>query len=223
MRNKPVTDQLMEYIEKLYCNELPTSASEIRQNYQARGRYATPDVQVSPIEGRFIQLLLMLIKAESVLEVGTMHGYSSSWILSALPEGGSLITIEKSLEAYEMASTNIKADGRVQLVNADANQFLPQLEQTFDAIFIDGNKSSYPFYLKQSARLLKTGGMLIVDDALLLSDMWLNSNTSELSSMQKGLIDFNLELSKSRFFQGLALPMFHGIAIAIRSDGRYIE
>jgi predicted O-methyltransferase YrrM len=122
-----------------------------------------------------------------------------------------------------MASTNIKADGRVQLVDADANQFLPQLEQTFDAIFIDGNKSSYPFYLKQSARLLKTGGMLIVDDALLLSDMWLNSNTSELSSMQKGLIDFNLELSKSRFFQGLALPMFHGIAIAIRSDGRYIE
>jgi|GEM_PF-250819 len=208
-RSKPITPEVLAYIEQAFCSDEP----------MARGVSSRTEVQISPIEGRFVQLILMMAKAKKVLEIGTMHGYSSAWILSALPQDGVLTTIEKSPDAYAKALQNIGDDPRVDLVNQDATEFLPTLAAgLYDAIFIDGNKAGYPFYLNHAARLLKPGGVLMADDALLFAELWLNCNSAELSSMQKGVAEFNLELAKSRFFQGLTLPMLHGMAIAIRSD-----
>lgn len=218
MRCNPITPEIITYIEQNFCDKALPDAKAIR------GDGDRSEVQVSAIEGRFIQLILQLSGAKKVIEVGTMHGYSSAWILAGLPADGSLITIEKSTQAYAQAVSNIGQHQQVQLINQDAMQFLRTLpEASYDAIFIDANKSGYPDYLEQAARLLKPGGVMLVDDALLFAELWLNCNNIELSSMHKGVAEFNRKLSESRFFQGLLLPMLHGVAFAIRSDAAYNE
>lgn len=208
MRYKEITQKDLKYIEEVFCGDAPA----FRNSAGARS-----DVQVSPIEGKFIQMIVKMINAKHVLEIGAMHGYSTSWILSALPNDGELLSIEKSRDAYNIAIGNIGEDRRVNILNADAADVLPALEEgRYDLIFIDANKSAYPLYLEHAARLLRKGGVLIADDALLFSEVWLNCNSAELSSMEKGVSDFNSRLGNSRFFLGLTIPVFHGLAVAVR-------
>lgn len=208
MRYKDITQQDIKYVEETFCADEPKFRS---------GAGARSDVQVSPIEGKLIHIIVKMIQAKRVLEIGAMHGYSTAWILSSLPDDGELLSIEKSGEACDIAIENLGEDQRLELVNKDAKDVLPELEDgRYDMVFIDANKSAYPFYLEQASRLLRKGGVLVADDALLFSEVWLNCNSSELSSMEKGVCEFNSMLANSRFFLGLTIPVFHGLAVAVR-------
>lgn len=208
MRYKEITPKDIKYIEEAFCGDEPKFRS---------GAGARSEVQVSPIEGKLIQIIVKMIQAKRVLEIGAMYGYSTAWMLSAMPDDGELLSIEKSREAYDIAVENVGKDKRVHILNKDAKDVLPELgDGIYDMVFIDANKSAYSFYLEQATRLLRKGGVLVADDALLFSEVWLNCNSSELSSMEKGVCEFNSMLANSRFFLGLTIPVFHGLAVAVR-------
>src|SRR3954465_4123796 len=112
-----------------------------------------PAINVSPSHGKLLHILVRLVNARTILEIGTLGGYSTIWLARALPPGGRLITLEADPKHAEVAQTNITRAGPADVVEVrlgPALETLPQLAQEgrgpFDLVFIDADKPSYPDY-----------------------------------------------------------------------------
>jgi len=125
---------------------------------------------IGPEVGRFVALLVRLIRAQRVLEFGTSLGYSAIWLGEALrTTGGSLISIEREEQLFRQAQKNVAAAGLsdvVELVLGDAGDVIETLEGPFDVIFQDSDKSMYPLLLEKCIELTRDYGLIVADDAL---------------------------------------------------------
>ncbi len=132
-----------------------------------------PDIQVSPIQGKFLHLLARLQGARSILEIGTLGGYSTIWLARALLPGGRLVTLEYEPKHAEVARVNIVRAGladRVEIRIGPALATLPQLAAEgrgpFDLIFIDADKEGYPEYLEWALKLSRPGSLILADNVV---------------------------------------------------------
>ncbi|WP_069812840.1 O-methyltransferase [Streptomyces sp. TP-A0874] len=127
-----------------------------------------PAIQVDDNGARMLQLITMLHRPRLVVEVGTLFGYSAVHIARGLPPDGRLVTIESNAESARLAEGYLKRAGvadRVEVVHADAATHLATMDpDSCDMVFVDGDKKSYPQYLKLCFPLLRSGGLLIADD-----------------------------------------------------------
>ena len=140
---------------------------------RASAEAGLPAIQVSPPLGKLLHLLAKLRGAHTILEIGTLGGYSTIWLARALQAGGRLITLEVDPKHAEVARANIaRADlaGVVELRLGKALDILPQLaaEQRgpFDLIFIDADKASTPDYFAWALRLSRAGSLIITDNVV---------------------------------------------------------
>ena len=132
-----------------------------------------PAIQVAPNQGKLLALLAQLRGARSILEVGTLGGYSTIWMSRALPAGGRLITLEADARHADVARSNIAAaglDGVVEVRLGKALDTLPRLASEgsgpFDLIFIDADKSNNPEYFSWALELSRVGTLIIVDNVI---------------------------------------------------------
>lgn len=132
-----------------------------------------PQIQVTPNQGKFLQILARMQGARKILELGTLGGYSTIWLARALPENGKLITIEADPQHAKIAKSNIAKAGLSHLVElrlGKALEILPSLSQEglapFDFIFIDADKPGYPEYLEWSLKLSRPGTIIIGDNVV---------------------------------------------------------
>jgi len=132
-----------------------------------------PAINVSPVQGKLLHLLVRLRGARNILEIGTLGGYSAIWLARALPAGGRLITLEANPKHAEVARANISRAGLAQVVElrlGKALDTLPQLAQEnrgpFDLIFIDADKPGYPDYLPWALKLSRPGSLIIADNVV---------------------------------------------------------
>ncbi|MBA3797127.1 MAG: O-methyltransferase [Chloroflexi bacterium] len=157
-----------------YINELlvrPDEALEAAlEGSEAAG---LPAIQVAANQGKLLHLLARLQGARSILEVGTLGGYSTIWLARALPPGGRLITLELEPRHAEVARANIARAGlaeRVEVRVGPASQSLPRLTQEgvepFDLVFIDADKEGYPDYLGWALRLTRPGSLIVADNVV---------------------------------------------------------
>ena len=142
-----------------------------------------PAIMVGPSEGRLLELLLRMIAAERVVEIGTLAGYSAIRMAAALPAAGRLWTIEYEAGHADVARANIANAGyadRVTVMQGAALDVLPALEQhgPFDAVFIDADKGNYDRYGEWALRNLRSGGLLLGDNAYLFGDLLDQSETA---------------------------------------------
>lgn len=117
----------------------------------------------------FLNLLLGQLKPKQILEIGTAIGFSSSLMAQHVGENGQVTTIDRYEKMFQEAKINYEKQGitdKVTLLEGDAADILPTLEGPYDLIFMDSAKSKYYDFLPECMRLLKVGGMLIVDDVL---------------------------------------------------------
>jgi predicted O-methyltransferase YrrM len=157
-------ESLRAYVEDLFGGEDPLLA-EMRREAEAAG---IPTIQV-PLElGRLLQLLIVQSRARSVLEIGTLFGYSSILMAQALPAGGKITTLEVEPKHADAARRNYQRAGvqdRIEIVEGNALDSLARLEgSVFDFVFIDADKPSYPQYLDWALRLTKTGSLIVADN-----------------------------------------------------------
>jgi len=132
------------------------------------------DCQISPEQGQFMALLLRAIGARRVLEVGTFTGYSSLVMALALPEGGRVVTCDRSEEYTRIARRYWReagVDGRIELRLGDAQQTLARLiaddgRGRFDFAFIDADKENDGTYFEQCMELVRQGGIIAIDNTL---------------------------------------------------------
>ncbi|HLH63366.1 MAG TPA: O-methyltransferase [Ktedonobacteraceae bacterium] len=130
-----------------------------------------PEIQISPIQGKFLQLMAAACNARKILEIGALGGYSGIWLARALPAGGRLITLEINPTHAEVVRNSFARAGlsdRTEVRVGKALDLLPQLESEapFDLVFIDADKQPYPQYLEWALRLIRPGSIIVADNCI---------------------------------------------------------
>jgi predicted O-methyltransferase YrrM len=126
-------------------------------------------MMVGQLEGRFLKMLVAMLRPQRVLEIGTFTGYSSLSMAEALPEGGRIITLEVDPRHEEIARRHIEASpyaNRIEIRMGPALETLQALEGPFDFVFIDADKGNYRNYYEAVLPMLSEQGVVAVDNVL---------------------------------------------------------
>jgi predicted O-methyltransferase YrrM len=153
-----------------------------------------PSIQVSPPQGKLLQLFVRLLGAKKILEFGTLGGYSAILMARALPEGGKLISLEAKPEYAEVARRSIERAGvsdRVEIRVGPALETLPELEKEtigpFDLVFIDADKVNTPSYFAWALDRTRPGGLIIADNVVRKGTLADASDSDEATKAQRRL------------------------------------
>lgn len=201
------------YIENLY----QTKNTLRRKDFIERTGWRDFVPVVDDDAARFLQLVLQLKKPLSILEIGTSLGFSTtSMALTAKRYGGKIITVEFDQNVADQAQKNFcqaGVDDVIQIVQGDAKKIVPGFsDESFDMIFQDVDKRLYPVLLDDCIRILKTGGVLIGDDALFpvmqLEEKW----ADQIAPMQ----EFNQRIAASARLDSTLIPVGDGMMVAVK-------
>ena len=161
--------QIDDYIESLFA--VPDAA--LRANRARADAAGLPRINVSPTEGKLLSLVAQLVRARRVLEIGTLGGYSTTWLARALPPGGVVITLEVNAVHANVARANLNgvAPGvDIDIRVGDACQLLDAMiaahEEPFDVIFIDADKPRYVRYLERAIGVSRAGTVILADNVI---------------------------------------------------------
>ncbi|HJZ48506.1 MAG TPA: O-methyltransferase [Roseiflexaceae bacterium] len=140
---------------------------------QATADAGMPLINVAPNQGKLLYMLALALGARSILEIGTLAGYSTIWMARALPADGRLVTLEIDPRHAEVARANIARAGLADVVDlrlGRAIDTLPQLaaeaQRPFDLVFIDADKASTKEYFDWALKLTRRGSLIIVDNVV---------------------------------------------------------
>jgi O-methyltransferase len=176
------------------------------------------DCQISPEQGQFMGLLLRVMGARRVLEVGTFTGYSSTAMALALPEDGEVITCDRSKEWTAIARRYWKkagVDGRIKLRLGEAEETLKQLAKeggraSFDFAFIDADKTNDGAYFELCVGLVRTGGVIAIDNTLWSGRV---ADRAKRDADTKAIRAFNAERLKDNRVDLSLVPIADGLTL----------
>jgi caffeoyl-CoA O-methyltransferase len=158
-----------DYIEERFAPQDEALEAALRESRRA----GLPQIQVSPNEAKLLQLLAEMVGARRILEVGTLGGYSAIHFGRALPEDGTLISLEIDERHAEVARKNVERAGlssKVEIRVGDARELLARItenaEGPFDVVFIDADKEGYPEYLEWAFKLTRPGSLILGDNTI---------------------------------------------------------
>lgn len=174
-----------------------------------------PQIDVRPDEGHFLMWVARLINAKKILEIGTLAGYSGTWLAQALPVDGQLITLELEQKNADIARRNFQATGvsdRVKILVGNAHESLKTLNDTFDLVFIDAEKDGYDAYLDWALEHVRIGGIIAGHNAL-RGGRVINANSTEddVLSMRK----FNERMATEPRLLSMLFPAGDGTVIGM--------
>ncbi|MFS2280237.1 O-methyltransferase [Microbacterium sp. OR21] len=152
-----------EYLSDLLVGHDP----DLEKALEAQRAAGMPDIEVAPVAGKLLNLLVRISGARRVLEIGTLGGYSTIWMARAVGEQGRVVTIEAEHANADIARASIDAAGvgdRVEIRVGRGEDVLPTLVGGFDLVFIDADKESNTLYLDWAARLGHPGTVVVLDN-----------------------------------------------------------
>lgn len=176
-----------------------------------------PEIWISPEQASFMQIMLRLMGARTVLEVGTLAGYSAIALARALPPDGQVRTIEISGKHADFAEEWIaKSDvaERVEVLRGQAREVLPKFRDGWaDAAFIDADKVNYPLYLEQSLRIVRAGGLVMVDNAFAFGQLF-DDHPSDPAV--KDVRAFNELMARQSGLHSIIVPIGDGCWVGVK-------
>ena len=155
-------------------------------------------------------------KPKNFLEIGTAVGYSAICFTEFLDENGTIDTIERDLDRIKEAKENIKKVGledKINIYEGDAVEILPTLNKKYDAIFIDAAKGKYPFFLKESLRMLKDTGIIFADNILYKGYVLSDYNKHKQRTAVRNLREYIKETTENPNLETKILEVGDGLAI----------
>ena len=202
--------QILEYAARIHHALDPG----LKRAFEAPGRHGMPEIQLGPSEGRLLELLLRLVAARKVVEVGTLAGYSALCMARALRAGGHLWTIEADPRHAAVAAEVVGEAGlgdRVTIVRGDAADVLPKLRDSgpFCVVFLDADKGRYDAYGRWATDNLRPGGLLIADNAYLFGRLM--GDSEEAAAMRR----FHEHMAQH--YRSVCIPTPDGLAVGVRN------
>ena len=169
-----------------------------------------------------IAKFLKEIKPKKILEIGTAVGYSAMCFSEYLQENGKIDTIERDEERIQEAKVNIKNVGvedKINIYEGDAVEILPTLNDKYDVVFIDAAKGKYPFFLKESLRMINENGIIFADNILYKGYVMSDYNKHKQRTAVRNLREYIKEVSENPNLETEILEVGDGLAISkIRGD-----
>ncbi|MFC4609934.1 O-methyltransferase [Streptomyces maoxianensis] len=161
-------------VDSYLTDQLAPADEALNAALAASDAAGLPPIQVTPNQGKLLSLLAQMQDARTILEIGTLGGYSTIWLARALPENGRLISLEYNPVHAEVARANLARAGLDKIAEVRtgaALQTLPKLATepgagTFDLVFIDADKQNNPSYVEWALKLSRPGSVIIVDNAI---------------------------------------------------------
>jgi caffeoyl-CoA O-methyltransferase len=193
-----------DYVGRLYAPPDWALSNAIESAHRA----GLPAINVSPSEGKLLNLLVGLAGARRVLEIGTLGGYSAIWMARALPPGGRLVSLEIDPRHAEVARNAVEAAGLAEKVEIRVGRALEVMEAMvlaeapFDLVFIDADKDAYPAYLDASLLLLRPGGLILADNTIRGGDV-----LAPRDEAARAVAHFNERVAADPRLSGVIVPI----------------
>ena len=157
------------------------------------------------------------IEVKRLLEIGTAVGYSAMCFSQFLDEDGKIDTIERDTERVTEARENIKKVGvseKINIIEGDAVEILPTMDEKYDVVFIDAAKGKYPFFLKEALRMLKPNGIIFADNILYKGYVMSDYNKHKQRTAVRHLREYIKEISENPNLETEILEVGDGLAIS---------
>lgn len=169
-----MTQELWNAVDRYVTDLLVPADEALTAALAASDAAGLPSIAVAPNQGKLLHLLARIQGARSVLEIGTLGGYSTIWLARALPEDGRLISLEYSPAHAEVARANLARAGLDKIAEVRTGAALTTLPKLvaepgagpFDLVFIDADKENNPRYVEWALKLTRPGSVIVVDNAV---------------------------------------------------------
>lgn len=199
-----------------HTSDLPALLEELAE--VTRAQTTAPQMMVGRLEGGLLRMLVDLVRAERVIEVGTFTGYSALCMASALPADGKLITCEVDLHHASIARSFFERSpdgGKIELRLGPAIETLRGLpDASADLIFVDADKEGYLAYYEEGLRLLREGGLLVADNVL-----WSGRVLDPQQDSDRAIVAFNERVAADDRVEQVLLTVRDGMML-VRRRGR---
>jgi predicted O-methyltransferase YrrM len=220
---KPVTPDLLEringYIEERFAPLDPA----LERNLEAATAGGLPTINVSAAQGKLLYLLTKIAGAKRVLEIGTLGGFSTTWLARALPPGGSVVTLEFNPVHAEVARRSLEGvapgvtiDVRVGDAAQSLRRMIERREGPFDLVFIDADKPGYVVYLDLVLQLSRSGTVILADNVIRHGEV-MDETTGDPSAT--GARNYNNAVASHPRLETILLPLLRdtidGMAISV--------
>ena len=183
-------------------------------NRQTHVQVLQPRMLSGHLQGRILSMFSHMIRPSRVLEIGTYTGYSALCIAEGISENGKIITIDSNKELELFTRTYFsksKFNDKIEFIVGNALNVIPQLEETWDLVFIDADKENYLNYYELVLKNVRKGGFIIADNVL-----WSGKVTQEISSNDNetyGIVEFNKKVNEDSRVENVLVPVRDGLMV----------
>ena len=178
---------------------------------QTHIKFVNPNMSTGHLQGKLLEFLSVMIKPSSILEIGTYTGYSAICLAKGLKPGGKLYTVEINDELKEFSNSYFKKAGfenTIVQLTGRAQDLVPEIDQMFDLVYIDGDKREYEEYFNIIIRKTNPGCFIIADN-ILWGEKVLEKNSKDPQTV--GIIEFNNMIKARQDIEKVIVPVRDGL------------
>lgn len=208
-----IEDDLLAYCLDHSEREDPILENIVRQTHL---KVLKPRMLSGPIQGKFLELQVKMLKPQTILEIGTFTGYASVCMARGLNEHGRLITLDINEELEDMVRGFFHLSGvghKIEYHIGNALDLIPKITGNFDLVFIDADKINYSRYYDLVIDRLNPGGIIFADN-ILWSGKVLESHRKKLDKDTAAILEFNQMVQNDSRVENVMLPIRDGIMMA---------
>lgn len=207
---------LPENIDKYVVDHSQQEPDILKQlNKETWQKVLNPRMLSGAFQGRVLSMISKLIQPLNILEIGTYTGYSALCLVEGMKKDGTLFTIDKNEELEDFSKGYFKKSGfenQIKQLAGNALEIIPQIDEKFDLVFIDADKSNYVNYFNLIIDKMNTGGVILSDNVL-----WSGKVIEELDPKDvdtKALLEYNKLLNEDDRIETILLPIRDGLTIS---------
>lgn len=207
-----LSPELQKYTEDHTSPESPLLKS-LDRDTNLKALY--PRMISGHLQGRVLSMISNMIKPQRILEIGTYTGYSAICLAEGLKQGGEIITIDKNAELREMVNQYLRdaeITNQVNFILGDAMEVIPNLQGTFDLIYLDADKENYSNYYDLIIDRVNPGGYILADNVL-WSGKVLEDSSGKLDVETRAIKEFNLKVQQDQRVDNVLLPIRDGLML----------
>ena len=210
-----LTDNLEKYIIN-HSEDLNNIQKKIIEYNNSLGEQKK--LQISVSQGQLLQSIIKIAKVKNILEIGSFTGYSALTMAMALPEDGSLISLDKNQDFSKKAKQFYDEAKQIKIKQMikpalESLKYLKSSKKVFDLVFIDADKENYINYYEDSIQLVKKNGLIIIDNVLWHGEVADDSKQDKYTNIIR---NFNQSIKKDNRVEKNIIPIGDGLTICVK-------